>query len=112
MTANEKKSLEINSALAEATARFERELSEETYFEYQQLRQKKLELEGNKRKPLTISIDNELGDQIIAEWLLRHIEYAGESYSNAVNADDVADAAADLLSLRRIYRYVTGEEAP
>lgn len=64
------------------------------------------------RQPLTISIDNEIGDQIIAEWLLRHIEYAGDSYSKAVQADDVADAAADLLAMRRIYQYVTGKEAP
>ena len=64
------------------------------------------------RQPLTISIDNELGDQIIAEWLLLHIEYAGESYSKAVHADDVADAATDLLAMRRIYQYVTGKVAP
>ena len=64
------------------------------------------------RKPLTISIDNELGDQIIAEWLLRHIEYAGENYNLAIQADDVADAATDLLAMRRIYQYVTGKEAP
>lgn len=64
------------------------------------------------RKPLTISIDNELGDQLIAEWLLRHIEYAGESYSDAIHPDDVAETAADLLAMRRIYQYVTGEEAP
>ena len=65
-----------------------------------------------KRQPLTITVDPELGDQIITEWLVRHIEYAGENYSKAVHVDDVADAAADLLALRRIYRYVTGEKAP
>ena len=65
-----------------------------------------------KRQPLTITVDPELGDQIITEWLVRHIEYASESYSKAVHADDVADAAADLLAMRRIYQYVTGKEAP
>ena len=64
------------------------------------------------RKPLTISIDNELGDQIIAEWLLLHIEYASDNYDKAIQNDDKVDAANDWLALRRIYQYVTGKEAP
>ena len=64
------------------------------------------------RKPLTISIDPELGDQIITEWLLRHIEYASDNYDKAIQDDDKVDAANDWLALRRIYQYVTGKEAP
>ena len=64
------------------------------------------------RKPLTINIDNELGDQIVAEWLLQHIQYSGENYINFLQDEDKADAATDLLAMRRIYQYVTGKEAP
>ena len=57
-----------------------------------------------------LPVNNELGDSIVAAWIKLHMEWAQDAYDNAVHGEDKADATADLLALRRVYRYITGEE--
>lgn len=59
---------------------------------------------------IRLSVNNELGDQIVAAWLKQHLYWAQDAYNNAILADDKADAATDLICMSRIYKYVTGED--
>jgi hypothetical protein len=57
---------------------------------------------------ITLKVDNELGDQIIAAWLANHIQWAREAYESATGEQDKTDAMLDLYAMTRIYRYATG----
>lgn len=58
---------------------------------------------------ITLRIDNEIGDEIVAQWLKLHISYAQQSYDEATMEEDRADAAADMLAMRRILKYLVGD---
>jgi hypothetical protein len=57
---------------------------------------------------ITLKVDNELGDQIIAAWLANHIQWTREAYESATGEQDKTDAMLDLYAMTRIYRYATG----
>lgn len=57
---------------------------------------------------ITLKVDNELGDQIIAAWLANHIQWARDAYESAIVEQDKTDAMLDLYAMTRIYRYATG----
>ena len=59
---------------------------------------------------IRLSVNNELGDQIVAAWLKQHLEWTQDAYNSAIHADDKADAASDLICMSRVYKYVTGED--
>lgn len=59
---------------------------------------------------IRLSVNNKLGDQIVAAWLKQHLSWAQDAYNNAIHADDQADAASDLICMSRVYKYVTGED--
>ena len=61
---------------------------------------------------ITLKVDNELGDQIIAAWLANHIQWAREAYESATGEEDKTDAMLDLYAMTRIYRYATGAFIP
>lgn len=53
---------------------------------------------------IRLSVNNELGDQIVAAWLKQHLSWAQDAYNGAIHADDKADAASDLICMSRVYR--------
>lgn len=59
---------------------------------------------------IRLSVNNELGDQIVAAWLKQHLYWAQDAYNGAIHADDKADAASDLICMSRVYKYVTGKD--
>lgn len=59
---------------------------------------------------IRLSVNNELGDQIVAAWLKQHLEWTQDAYNGAIHADDKADAASDLICMSRVYKYVTGKD--
>ncbi len=58
---------------------------------------------------ITLRIENEIGNEIVAQWLKLHIGYAQQSYDEATMEEDRADAAADMQAMRRILKYLVGE---
>ena len=59
---------------------------------------------------IRLSVNNELGDQIVAAWLKQHLEWTQNEYNYTTHPDDKATAATDLICMSRVYKYVTGED--
>ena len=46
---------------------------------------------------IRLSVNNELGDQIVAAWLKQHLEWTQNEYNYTTHPDDKANAATDLI---------------
>ena len=57
---------------------------------------------------IRLSVNNELGDQIVAAWLKQHLSWAQDSFDKAIHEEDKSDARADILAFRRVLNYAGG----
>lgn len=55
-----------------------------------------------------LPVNNELGDRIVIAWLKQHLDWAYESYANATNEEDKANALADLHAFSQVLNYAGG----
>ena len=59
---------------------------------------------------IRLSVNNELGDQIVIAWLKQHMAWAHDAYDNATTREDKDDAELDLIAMRRVLKYAGGSD--
>lgn len=57
---------------------------------------------------IRLSVNNELGDQIVVAWLKLHMTWAQDSFDKAIHEEDKANALTDILAFRRVLNYAGG----
>ena len=57
---------------------------------------------------IRLSVNNELGDQIVIAWLKLHMAWAQDAYDKAIHPEDRDTALADLQAFRQVLNYAGG----
>ena len=59
---------------------------------------------------IRLSVNNELGDQIVVAWLKQHMDWAQDGFDKATTREDKDDAELDLIAMRRVLKYAGGSD--
>lgn len=63
----------------------------------------------NPTDPYTFRIDSELADEIVHQWLLRHLSFAEETIAQGTtHQEDWIEADKNVRTFRRVLYYLTG----
>jgi hypothetical protein len=66
----------------------------------------------DKDDPYTFCIDDEVADQVVASWLMRHISFVEATIMGGSQAtEEWIEADKDLKAMRHVLRYVGGRVA-
>jgi hypothetical protein len=59
---------------------------------------------------ITLKIDTEVGDEIVAAWLRLRLEWLYESAQTLTHDEDKEDNAKDIEAMRRVLNFIVGED--
>ena len=61
---------------------------------------------------ITLKIDTEAADEIVAAWLRLRLEWLYENAKTLTHDEDKEDNAKDAEAMRRVLNFITGEQPP
>lgn len=64
-----------------------------------------------REETMHLPIDNALADAILVAFLKQHMQWTQEEIDRTTHPEDKDEAELDLIAMKRLYKYVTGETA-